>query len=72
MKLNGVKKKRGKKKEERDNLKHKSSKFRMLLKVLIDFCSLKIRDKAHAPTHIHKQKRKLTIIIIILIIIKTK
>ena len=46
----------------------------MLLKVLMDFCSLKIRDKAHAPTHIHKQKRKLTIItiIIIIIIINTK
>ena len=37
----------------------------MLLKALMDFCSLKIRDKAQAPTHIHKQKRKLTIIIII-------
>ena len=32
----------------------------MLLKVLIDFCSLEIRGKAHAPTHIHKQKRKVT------------
>ena len=32
----------------------------MLSKVLMDFRSLKIRDKAHAPTHIdsalHKQK----------------
>ena len=28
----------------------------MLLKVLMDLRSLKIRDKAHAPTHIHKQK----------------
>ena len=28
----------------------------MLLKVLMDFRSLKIRDKAHAPTHLHKQK----------------
>ena len=25
----------------------------------MDFCSLKLRDKAHAPTQIHKQKRKL-------------
>ena len=41
--------KRGKK-EERDNLKHKSGNFRMLLKVLMDFHSLKIRDKTHAPT----------------------
>ena len=31
----------------------------MLLKVLMDFCSLKIRDKPHAPTH--------TLIIIIII-----
>ena len=38
----------------------------MLLKVLMDFRSLKIRDKAHAPTHIHKQKRKLTTIVIII------
>ena len=43
----------------------------------MDFRSLKIRDKAHVPTHIHKQNRKLTttktiIIIIIIIIIKTK
>ena len=52
------------KKEEWDNLKHKSGNFRTLLKVLMDFRSLKMRDKAHAPTHIHKQKRKLTIIII--------
>ena len=35
----------------------------------MDFCSLKIRNKAHAPTNIHKQKRKLAIIIIIIIII---
>ena len=52
------------KKEEWDNLKHKSGNFRTLLKVLMDFRSLKMRGKAHAPTHIHKQKRKLTIIII--------
>ena len=40
----------------------------MLLKVLTDFRSLKIGDKAHVPIHIHKQKRKLTTIIIIIII----
>ena len=40
----------------------------MLLKVLIDFRSLKVRDKAHAPAHIQKQKRKLTTIIIIITI----
>ena len=34
----------------------------MLLKVLMDFHSLQKRDKAHTPTHIHKQERKLTII----------
>ena len=28
----------------------------MLLKVLMDFGSLKIKDKAHAPTHINKKK----------------
>ena len=28
----------------------------MLLKVLMDLHSFKIRDKAHAPTHMHKQK----------------
>ena len=39
----------------------------MLLKVLTDFRSLKIGDKAHVPIHIHKQKRKLTTIIIIII-----
>ena len=39
----------------------------MLLKVLMDFRSLKIRDEAQAATHIHKQKEK-----IIIIIIKTK
>ena len=38
----------------------------MLLKVLMDFRSLKIRDEAQAATHIHKQKEK------IIIIIKTK
>ena len=38
----------------------------MLLKVLTDFRSLKIGDKAHVPIHIHKQKRKLTTIIIII------
>ena len=47
---------KGVKKEERDNFKHKPGNFRMLLKVLMDFRSLKIRDKAHAPTHIHRQK----------------
>ena len=41
----------------------------MLLKVLMDFHSLLKRDKAHAPTHIHKQKRKLTILILMIIII---
>ena len=35
----------------------------------MDFCSLQKRDKAHTPTHIHKQERHLTIIIIIIIII---
>ena len=35
----------------------------MLLKVLMDFCSLKIRDKPHAPTHT-QAKRNLIIIII--------
>ena len=30
----------------------------------MDFHSLQKTDKAHAPTHIHKQKRKVTIIII--------
>ena len=34
----------------------------MVLKALMDFRSLQKRDKAHTPTHIHKQKRKLTII----------
>ena len=39
----------------------------MLLKVLMNFCSLQKREKAHALKHI--QKRKLMIIIIIIIII---
>ena len=60
------------KKEERDNFKHTFGNFRMLLKVLMGFCSLKIRDKAHAPTQIHIQKKLTIIIIIIIIIIKTK
>ena len=47
---------KGVKKEEQDNLKHKSGNFKMLLKVLMDFHSLKIRDKPHAPTHTHRQK----------------
>ena len=45
-----------KKKEERDNLKHKSGNFKMLLKVLMDFRSLKIRDKTHAQRHIYKKR----------------
>ena len=35
---------KGVKKEERDNFKHKPGNFRMLLKVLMDFRSLKIRE----------------------------
>ena len=48
--------KRGKK-EERDNLKHKPGNFKMLLKVLMDFRSLKIRDK-HMHQHKYISKKK--------------
>ena len=41
---------KGVKKEEQDNLKHKSGNFKMLLKVLMDFHSLKIRHK-HMQQH---------------------
>ena len=48
----------------------------MLLKVLRDPKRVRVlkvlRDKAHTPTHMHKQERKLTVTIITIIIITMK
>ena len=43
--------------EKQDNLKHKSGNFRMLLKVLMDFCSLQKETKhMHQHTYINRKE----------------